>query len=746
MIEAGALLKDTISNKVLAQIKIRNLDYRKIVSYKISIRAFELNGAELEGIPAYSYLDIKVGLGQDYGSRVPVFLPNNITRKIIVSVIEVVFDVGSVWTNNSDEWHQIPAQENIFQNIPDKDLRKQYELEVGPDCAFVPVLRGGLFQCTCGTTNLSSADSCYVCHRSFEALNSKLDPEYLKTRLEARLKKEAEEREAARLAAEENERKEKEEAEQRAEALRQEKAKRKKAIKRTCLIAAAVLLLGFLAYATIWHIIPYARYQSACKALEAQLYDKAYDTFIALGAFSDSSEKAIDTLYQKGVYLKYSCSYSDAADAFECVPDYMDSRDQAVFCRNEAAYLNAKALFDEGCYLEAAEAFAAIENYSDSADQTLISRYAYAESLFDSGRFEEAAEIYISLGDYSDSAEKATDSKYWWAKELLNTGEYEAAHDAFKTLSNYEDSNELAKESCYLLAGQLFDEAQYHQAYEYFLLSSPFRDSIDLAHESEYRYAIERFAAGDYEHAFYAFKNVNNYLDASERQKEAQYQFALALTNKKEWQRAANLFRELGDYNDSTAQYKEAAYQYGLVLISNKSYKLAVSTFTDLDGYKDSRTKVNEAKYAYVLAYRDNTDTTTYSYLKDLKSAGYRDTKEIYNDLYKWVVTITAFNTSGSSSTNMSSISKYSPVYVHFKLSGGVPSGQTRLKVKYTNPEGNSYSYTWTYDVYAADHWYFFWDKGIYTNPSQGSSGTLTIRFYDGNGNFIGEGSVRITN
>ena len=120
--------------------------------------------------------------------------------------------------------------------------------------------------------------------------------------------------------------------------------------KKTSIIAASLLLTGFLIYAIGWYIVPNVQYSNAVKSLESQSFDEAYEAFVALGDYNDSPAKAIDTLYQKGIYLMNIGSYLDAATEFERISDYLDSSDQAVFCRNQATYLNAMELLEAGNY------------------------------------------------------------------------------------------------------------------------------------------------------------------------------------------------------------------------------------------------------------------------------------------------------------------------------------------------------------------------------------------------------------
>ena len=89
IIEAGALQKDEQTGKILAQIKIKNISPNIIVGCKVFIRSFELSGAELQGIDSFSYLDISVARGGDFGTKDPELLPNDLARKYSVAVTEV---------------------------------------------------------------------------------------------------------------------------------------------------------------------------------------------------------------------------------------------------------------------------------------------------------------------------------------------------------------------------------------------------------------------------------------------------------------------------------------------------------------------------------------------------------------------------------------------------------------------------------------------------------------------------------
>lgn len=720
LIEKLSLIIDHQNESLMARCFFRSLTEKPIMALLVDVVCTDVWGKQAESVEGFQFLDLKTKRDSTFGQTKPIPIPDSATRVIEV-VIKKVLYTDRTTVDASSDVSVLPKQETLETFFGTAELAKEYARESNERAKYTTVEGDHYWRCACGAINSNEASKCYRCNAEKAHLISLLNVELISSNLEVfkeekRLKAEREQaereeqlrqaEERMRSAQEEKERREREEAERKAEELRQRKVKRKKTVKRTVLITAAVLLLGFLVYATGWHVIPYIRYQNACKALESKSFDEAYDSFVALGTFSDSSDKAIDTIYQKGVYLMNNGSYLEAAAEFDRVPDYQNSKEYAVYCKNEAAYLDAKALLESGSYQEAADAFTALSEYSDSAEQAKASTYLYAQ-------------------------------------ELLERGEYENAHIVFKELSDYEDSKKLANESYYRLAVKLFSEKKYDEAYTYFKGLSSYKDSKDQANESKYLYGIERFDAGDYEEAFAAFKTVKNYKDVAERLPEAKYQYAISLTDKKEWRTASRLFRELGDYQDSATKYKETYYQYGLQLLSSKSYKEAVTVFNALGSYQGSKSKLNEAKYGYVLTHKNNTDTTTYYYLKKLKAMGYKDARDIYNSLYAWRVSLVMNNSEKDETTNKSSISRYDRFYCHVKLSGGPPDGSTRLKYVLYFPDGSTYSGKWNFDWHAGTT---SWCCGYYRNPSNGATGTFRVRiYYQSSGNLLGEATVTIT-
>ena len=323
LIEAGALQKDTFNDKVLVQLKLRNLSSKSIIACKVKIWAYEPNGDEIEGVNNFSYLDIDVSTGSDFASKTPIYLPNNNTRRFAVAVTEVVFNDNSLWTADLAEWSQIPVQKTVVGMFHDPELVKQYELEAGSSSAFVPMISRGLFLCTCGTVNLESSKRCYKCNKSYDDLSRIINEDYLIQKKDARLKKEREEREAAEIA---------EKAAAEATRLKADEQRRKtiKILKFVSLIAAAIAITVLATIVMKTVIIPEIKYNSATKQYNSQQYEEAYKVFNSLN-YKDSADKAVECLYSSAMELYNSQQYEEAYKVFNSI-NYKDSADKAAEC------------------------------------------------------------------------------------------------------------------------------------------------------------------------------------------------------------------------------------------------------------------------------------------------------------------------------------------------------------------------------------------------------------------------------
>lgn len=120
LIAAGALLKDNRSGKVLAQLKFRNISQKAIQSVKVKVNACDTAGCPLAGVDAFSYLDLYVAAGEEFGQSKPIYLPDATTRSFTVEILSVVFTDHEVFT---------PAAVSIAKEAPKEVIEEVHRAE-----------------------------------------------------------------------------------------------------------------------------------------------------------------------------------------------------------------------------------------------------------------------------------------------------------------------------------------------------------------------------------------------------------------------------------------------------------------------------------------------------------------------------------------------------------------------------------------------------------------------------------------
>ena len=196
IIEAGALLKDNQTGKVLAQLKIRNIQDKDIKAATVNVFPLDTAGRTLGGAVAYQYLDISAGRDFDFGQKTPVYLPDNAARSFTVSVTEVVFSDNAVWTAPNGNWTPLTPPAPLESALNDGELVKQYRLTYGADCKYQLQAERDLWRCVCGALNRRNERTCHVCGKDAAALAAP-DMDALKAARDKRVQEE-ERREAVK--------------------------------------------------------------------------------------------------------------------------------------------------------------------------------------------------------------------------------------------------------------------------------------------------------------------------------------------------------------------------------------------------------------------------------------------------------------------------------------------------------------------------------------------------------------------
>lgn len=350
VIAAGALLKDTQTGKVLAQLKLRNIGKKTIKAATVLVKPLDTVGIPLGEPVTYQYLDLHADRDADFGQKTPIALPDSATRSFAASVVQVIFTDNSIWNTDSGEWKPL-SRPKPLDALGDSELAKQFRIEYGGGCENLLLEQKDLWHCVCGAVNRQEETNCHKCHKVLAELQA-IDMEDLRKKKEERVAKENAEAEAARIKA-------KQEAE-----IATAKAKK---VWKIAAIVVPVLLIAIVVAIII---------SGAAKK------NNAYDNALAL--------------LENG-------QYEEAIQAFSLLGDYKDSTEKVQTAQNEQKYVNAIALLDVGKYDEAIETFSELGNYRDSIDCILNAKYDWALALLEVENYKDSYALFENLGDYKDA-------------------------------------------------------------------------------------------------------------------------------------------------------------------------------------------------------------------------------------------------------------------------------------------------------------------------------------------------------
>ena len=239
ILAAGALLKDNATGKIVVQLKFQSVSEKRIKAIKVSLAAYDVAGAELQGVSDYQYLDLNVSNGHVFATNKAIMMPLSITRSFSVTSVVVIFHDGSTW-HNEQPFETLPSTSSLDSALQSAELKKQYRLVTNEKAGYVPQKVNNIWQCSCGTWN--GGTICTHCRISQSKVFSAYDIPALKAQMTLRI--EQEKAKAAEAAAQE--------AKRQAEAAEREKERREKAkIQRTRIIKISIIVFAILVLATV---------------------------------------------------------------------------------------------------------------------------------------------------------------------------------------------------------------------------------------------------------------------------------------------------------------------------------------------------------------------------------------------------------------------------------------------------------------------------------------------------------------
>ena len=122
-------------------------------------------------------------------------------------------------------------------------------------------------------------------------------------------------------------------------------------------------------------------------------------------------------------------------------------------------------------------------------------------------------------------------------------------------------------------------------------------------------------------------------------------------------------------------------YEKANSYLDAQKYEQAVEAFAELEDYKESEELAKEAKYLYVTSNMDSKNETTYEYLKVLQEDSYKDSQDIYNQLYAWNVSMVVNTSKDDVETDMQEIDSDKTVYFRITTTGGYPGEKKEIGI-----------------------------------------------------------------
>ena len=491
LVEAGALLKNEKTKRIIIQLKMKNIGERQITACRVCFKIYDSFGSEIEIIPEHSYVDLSVKPGESFGSNIPVYVSKEEAKSYDLSVLEVIFADKGKWVGENEAWPMLAPSKKVEGYFDDPLIEEQYKLEIGESKPFIPEVRGSLFFCCCGDIHLASIDECSVCGcRESEVLSLVSDIEGLSRRASERIQREEEERK-------ELERREEEKKQKRKESV----SKLNKQLKVFIPAALAIALIVLIVVKAVLPAVEKSNsYKNAYNLLEQNQFDEAAEAFTSLGDYKDSSQMVSECVYRKAAFLAEQKEYEEAIGLYNSIIEYSDSKEKISEVEDlwkGDDYKAAETLFETGEKEKAINAFRRLGDYKDSEEKVKEITYSLATDKLADKDYEGAISFFKTIPDYKDSNDQIKKAKYSIAKETFENEDFAKANSLFSELGAYEDSENMAMESNYQLACKYFDEENYGAAIELFSDLGAYRDSADQLLEAKYLYCENNFKSSD---------------------------------------------------------------------------------------------------------------------------------------------------------------------------------------------------------------------------------------------------------
>lgn len=162
---AYALLRDTLKDSLIAQVKLKSISRQQIVEVVLDIKCYDVANVPLPGVSGFSFRNLLISRDEVFGQKIPIVLSNKHTRSIRPIITKIVFADGSAWNAGEDCSADIlPAQVRLLDAWNnDTDLVSQFHIETATIGEYLPDITSHFWRCSCGEINTQAEDVCFSC-------------------------------------------------------------------------------------------------------------------------------------------------------------------------------------------------------------------------------------------------------------------------------------------------------------------------------------------------------------------------------------------------------------------------------------------------------------------------------------------------------------------------------------------------------------------------------------------------------
>ena len=125
LIRSGTLLKDTVTGKILAQLRFKNVSDHCIKSVRVTLIPQDAAGHTLNIQLSHQYSNLNVGCGEEFGQTQAILFPDPSVSAYSIIINEVQSEDGILYSNSDAQAHPLP------QNPPTAAPQQNHQPE-GP--------------------------------------------------------------------------------------------------------------------------------------------------------------------------------------------------------------------------------------------------------------------------------------------------------------------------------------------------------------------------------------------------------------------------------------------------------------------------------------------------------------------------------------------------------------------------------------------------------------------------------------